>query len=548
MALAELLLALTAACIGFALLARYLKLPYAVILVLGGMLLALLPGLPMVPLDPEFALAFFLPPLLQGSAFRTDWRAFRSYLRPILLLAVGAVAFTAFCIALVARLLLPELPWSAAIALGAIVAPPDAVAAAAVLQRLRLPRKIVTVLEGESLINDASALVLYRLAVAAAMSGANVTPSTGILIFLGLGLGGIVIGWLVAQATIALLRRLGDPMLETATTFLAAYAAYLAAEAAHVSGVMAVVTAGMVFGRVQHTLFSSQSRIAAKAIWDFVEFLLNSLVFVLIGLQLNQVLGRIADIGTGQLASLALILSATLILSRFLWVYPATWLPRLVWGARRHDPLPSGRYTAIVAWAGMRGVVSLAAALALPEEFPERDLIVFLAFCAILATLVVQGTTLEWVIKTLRVEVPAHPGGIDPEEAEARRIIAAAALAEVESRLDDPLEGAIAADLIHEFRDRAGHQERIATNHAAAAAERAARRRIRLAALETSRRILLAHHAEGLLTQEGVAHIEQELDLEELRIRQVLGDERTEAEKARALRMRRPVLALAGHA
>ncbi|WP_305880000.1 Na+/H+ antiporter [Siccirubricoccus soli] len=548
MALAELLLALTAACIGFAVLARHLNLPYAVILVLGGMLLALLPGLPVVPLDPEFALAFFLPPLLQGSAFRTDWRAFRRNLRPILLLAVGAVMFTALCIGIAARMLLPDLPWAAAIALGAIVAPPDAVAAAAVLQRLRLPRKIVTILEGESLINDASALVLYKLAVAVAVTGANVAPAEAILTFFALGLGGIVIGWLVAQAAILVLRRLADPMLETATTFLAAYAAYMTAEAVHVSGVMAVVTAGLVYGQAQHTLLTSQSRLAAGAIWDFVEFLLNSLVFVLIGLQLNHVLGRIAGIGTGQLATLALAISAVLILSRFLWVYPATWLPRHIAAVRRHDPLPSGRYTAIVAWAGMRGVVSLAAALALPEDFPARDLIVFLAFCAILATLVLQGTTLEWLIKTLRVEVPAHDGGIDPEVAEARRIVGAAALAEVESRLDDPLEGAIAADLLPEFRERAGHQERIAANGAAAAAERAARRRIRLAAIETSRRILLAHHAEGLLTQEVLAHIEQELDLEELRIRQVLGDERTEAEKAKSMKQRGPMLALAGHA
>jgi Na+/H+ antiporter len=548
MALAEILLVLIAACVGFAVLARRLNLPYAVILVVGGMLLALIPDVPEVRLDPEFALAFFLPPLLQLSAFRTDWRAFRSNLRPILLLAVGAVIFTAFCIGAVARLLLPELSWAAAIALGAIVAPPDAVAAAAVLQRLRLPRKVVAILEGESLINDASSLVLYRLAVAAAVAGSGMGAGDGAVTFVALGAGGIAVGWAVAQVTIFLLRRLDDTMLEVTTGFLAAYAAYLGAEAVHVSGVMAVVTTGLIFGQAQHTLFSSQSRLAAHAVWEFVEFLLNSLVFVLIGLQLNHVLDRIADRGIGELAWLAVAISLTLIVSRFVWVYPATWLPRQIAAVRLHDPLPSGRMTTIVAWAGMRGVVSLAAALALPVEFPERDLIIFLAFCAILATLVVQGTTLEWLIKTLKVEVPAHDGGIDPEEAEARRVIAAAALAEVESRLDDPLEGAIAADVVHEFRDRAGHLHRTATNRGAAAAERAARRRIRLAALDASRRTLLAHHAEGLVEQEGLAKLEHELDLEEQRIRQVLGDERTEAQKRADAKRRAPLLQLPGHA
>ncbi|MBK1658454.1 Na+/H+ antiporter [Paracraurococcus ruber] len=530
----EALLALVAACIGFALLARRLAVPYAVILVLGGMLLAVAPGVPEYRLDPELALALFLPPLLQASAWRTDWRAFRSALVPILALALGAVLFTAFCVAWVAKLLLPDLPWSVAIALGAIVAPPDAVAAEAVLQRLNLPRRIVTVLQGESLVNDASSLVLYRLAVAAALAGADLAPAEGAASFLALGLGGIAVGWAVGRGAIEAFRRLDDPQLEVTTSFLAAYAAYLAGEALGVSGVLAVVTAGMLMGRAQHTLLTSRSRMGAQAVWRFVEFLLNSLVFILIGLQLNHVLERIADRGTGQLLAIGGAIAATVILSRFLWVFPAAWLMPQRMRQAAGEPPRNWRHTAVIGWAGMRGVVSLAAALALPDEIPERDLLVFLAFVAILATLVLQGTTLEWVIRTLGVEAPAHDGGIAPDEAEGRRIIAAAALSAIEQFLDDPLEGAIARDILPEYQDRAGHLHRTASNRGAAAAERSARRRLRLAALEAGREALIAHAMAGDLHAEGLQKLEQELDLEELRVRAVLGDERSEAEKAAA--------------
>ncbi|MDO9709584.1 Na+/H+ antiporter [Paracraurococcus lichenis] len=534
MDLVEALLALVAACIGFALLARRLRVPYAVILVLGGMLLAVAPGVPEMRLDPDLALALFLPPLLQASAWRTDWRAFRDNLRPILALALGAVLFTAFCVAWAAKLLLPDLPWSVAIALGAIVAPPDAVAAEAVLQRLRLPRRIVTVLQGESLVNDASALVLYKLAVAAAVADTAVMPAEGAVTFLVLGLGGIAVGWAVGRLAIEAFRRLDDPLLEVTTSFLAGYAAYLAGEAVGVSGVLAVVTGGLLMGQAQHTLLSSRSRLGARAVWGFVEFLLNSLVFILIGLQLNHVLARIADRGTGQLLLLGLAIAAVVIVSRFLWVFPTAWLSAHLLPSRAGDPPPDARQTAIIGWAGMRGVVSLAVAIALPLEVPERDLLVFLAFVAILATLVLQGTTLEWLIRRLKVEVPEHDGGIDPEEAEGRRIIAAAGLAELERWVDDPLEGAIARDLLPEFRDRAGHLHRTASQRGAAAAERTARRRLRLAALEASRESLIAHARAGLLHAEGLHRLEQELDLEELRVRAVLGDERSEAERAAA--------------
>jgi CPA1 family monovalent cation:H+ antiporter len=521
MEIVQAVLALIAACIGFALLARRFRLPYAVILVLGGMALAFVPGLPAVTLDPQIALAFFLPPLLQASAWRTDWRAFRANLRPILLLAVGAVLFTAVCVAAVAKLLLPGLPWAAAVALGAIVAPPDAVAASAVLQRLRIPRRIVTVLEGESLVNDATALVLYRFAIVAVAAGGIALEGAAVS-FVLVALGGIAIGWVVGWLGTQAFARLGDRLLEVAASFVACFASFFAAEAVQASGVIAVVTTGLVMGQLQHRALTPESRLSARAVWDFVEFVLTSLVFILVGLQLRGILERIADRGVLELTGLAVCISLALIGSRFLWVFPASWLPRLIPAVRRSDPMPHWSHMTVISWAGMRGVVSLAAALALPLDFPERDLLVFLAFCAILATLVVQGTTLGWVIRRLGVE-EMRPRGMRPPEAAARRHVARATLAEVERRAEDVLEGAVARDLLQEYRDKARVFHGVADGGGQAELE--ARLRIRLAALRAGRAALLDHHRDDGLEDETLTALEGEIDLEELRIRRLLGGE-----------------------
>ena len=522
MQLVEALLAMMAACVALAVLARFAGLPYAVVLILAGSVIAFIPGLPDIALNPELALAFFLPPLLQASAYRTDWLAFRRNLRPILLLAVGCVAFTAFAVGLVARWMIPDMPWAAAIALGAILAPPDAVAAAAVLQRLRLPRRIVTVLEGESLVNDASALVIYRFAVAAMAAGTFV-PMEAVGSFFLLGLGGIAAGYLVGRAVLWAFLRLKDTLLETALSFLACYASYLLAEAVHLSGVMAVVTTGIMLGQAQHRVMSARTRLEARAVWEFVEFVLTSLIFILIGLELNDILGRLGGRGVWELAGLALVISATLIAARFVWVFPLAWLSRLDPRVAKGDPLPPASHLVVISWAGMRGVVSLAAAIALPAYFPERDLIIFLAFCAILATLVVQGTTLEWLIKRLGLVQVPHPHGIDPEEATARHIAATAMLGAIKKRAADVLYGPIAADLLAEHEDRAAHLERVTRGGGGVAAERAARRAVRLEALDAARAAILAHRAEGHLHEELLTKLGQELDFEENRLRTALG-------------------------
>ena len=518
MEIVEVLLALMAACVAFAVIARRARLPYAVVLVVGGMVLAFIPGMPEVELDPQIALAFFLPPLLQASAYRTDWKAFKGSIRPILLLAVGAVLFSAVCVGIAVKLVIPGFPWAAAITLGAIVAPPDAVAAAAVLQRLRLPRRIVTVLEGESLINDASALVLYRFAVAATLAGSFSWAGAGAS-FLLLAAGGVATGWAAGWLAVRAARRLQDTLLEIAASIIACFGSFFAAEALHVSGVIAVVTTGLVLGHAQHG-FTAETRRASLTVWRFIEFVLNSLIFILIGLQLNGILDRLHDYPAWHLALISVSVSVVLIVARFAWVFPAIWLPRQIPSVRRHDPLPPISHSVIISWAGMRGVVSLAAALALPVTFPERDLLVFVAFCTILATLVLQGTTLEWLIRKLGVEEKRRTV-MPHEEAAARTLIAHASLREMERRAEDLLAGAIAQDLLPEFRDRVRLLDGI--NQGPIAAERAARLEHRLHALRAGRARLLRHRDEDGLDEDLMTRLVEELDLEELRLRRLLG-------------------------
>ena len=517
----ELLLVLLAACVALAVLANRLNLPVAVTLVLGGIGLAFVPGLPTLVLDPELVLALFLPPLLQLSAYRTDWPAFRSHLRPILLLAIGAVFFTAELVAIVAKLFIPSLPWWAAITLGAIVAPPDAVAAASVLSRFKLPKRIVTVLEGESLINDASSLVLYKFGVAAVGVG-TVSYGGGALQFFGVAIGGALVGWLVGRAAMWIFTHLEDTLLDLTITILAGFAAYITAETVHASGVLAAVACGLVLGRQQHAEFTARTRIELVAVWNFLEFTLTSLVFILIGLQLRGIVARLADDDLRLIALLAVAMSVTLIVSRFVWVVISAWVPRaLSPELRERDPTP-WKHVVVVSWTGMRGVVSLAAALALPEPFPGRDIILFLAFCSIFVTLVIQGTTLGWLVRQLGVieEVTALP---EPETAQARAEITTAALAAVQEHLDgaEPTKHTeAAAELVQEYEVRAERASIEGQDPETKSNQLEAQQRLRLVAIEAAREKL----AERAETMEAEAHraLGEELDLEEQQIRRAL--------------------------
>lgn len=519
----ELLLALIAASVALAYLAQRLHVPLAVSLIFGGIALAFVPGIGTVELEPELVLALFLPPLLQASAYRTDWPAFRFNLRPILLLAVGAVFFTAAAVAVVTKLLVPSLPWWAAITLGAIVAPPDAVAAAAVLKQVKLPKRIVTVLEGESLINDASSLVLYRLAVAATIAG-SFSLGQGVLQFFGAAIGGTLAGWLVGRAAMWVFARIEDTLLDVTVSLLAGFIAYFLAEQLHASGVLAAVACGLVLGRQQHAEFTAQTRLAVANIWEFVEFLLTALVFILIGLQLRGIFERLEGYDAASLTLLGFAVSATLIVSRFLWVFPSVFLPRLLSRSlRERDPVPPWSHPTILSWAGMRGVVSLAAALALPARFPGRDIIVFLAFCAIFASLVVQGTTLGLVIRRLGLAEEEDTALPEPDTAQARAELASASLDAVQEHLeDDGSEHAEAAEeLVEEYKVRAERASIEGQDPEAKTGQMEAQQRLRLVAIEAAREKL----REQIDQIDADAHraLGEELDLEEQQIRRALG-------------------------
>jgi Na+/H+ antiporter len=406
-----------------------LRIPYPILLVLGGLAIGLVPGMPEFDLDPQLVFFGVLPPLLYSAAFFTSLRDLRSNARPIGLLAIGLVIVTTVGVAVVAHAFIDDLSWSSSFVLGAIVSPTDPLAATAIGRRLGVPRKLVTIVEGESLVNDGTGLVLYRVAVAAVVTGSFSEYYTAGLFVVSAGGGiavGLAVGWLVRQVR----RRLDNPPAEITISLLTGYVAFIPAELMGVSAVLAAVTAGVYLGWHTPELTSPQVRLQGLAVWEIVQYLLNALLFVLIGLQLPIVLDGLGDISTSQLLGYGALVSLTVIALRFAWVFAVLHAPKKI--ARR---MSNWRGAVFLSWAGMRGAVSLAAALALPLEtdagtpFPGRDLILFLTFSVILATLVGQGLTFPSVIRVLGLE---DDGIDDREDAKARIHGAEAALARLE--------------------------------------------------------------------------------------------------------------------
>ncbi|MBI5276836.1 MAG: Na+/H+ antiporter [Burkholderiales bacterium] len=435
MALFELLLLLLLSAVALGWVARHFKFPYPIALVAGGAALGLVPNLPQYTFDPQLILVAVLPPILYQAALLTSWTDFKANIRPIGLLAIGLVAVTTLAVGAVLKLLVPDVPWAAAFVLGAIVSPPDAVAATTILSRLNMPRRIVTILEGESLVNDASGLVLYKFAVAAVLTGAfSLVDAT--VQFALVSAGGIAVGIALAFAYIAVHKRLGDPFIEVLTVLTIPYAAYLAAEAMHLSGVLAVVAAGLVRGRYAPEIVSAEMRIMARSVWNLLVFLMNSLVFILIGLQMNGVMRNLSQLPPALLTALAISVTVVAIAVRFAWVFPVAWLPRRLVGSLREEQRPDTAELSIISWCGMRGIVSLAAALALPltlpggEPFPYRDLIIFLTFVVIVATLAGQGLTLAPLIRRLKV---GSTWSLQEEQLRVRAAMSGAALAAVDA-------------------------------------------------------------------------------------------------------------------
>jgi Na+/H+ antiporter len=429
--------------VGLAILAKRFKTPYPIVLVIGGLLLSLVPHMPHAELNPEVVFLVFLPPLLFSAAFQTSWRDFRYNLVSILMLAFGLVGFTVYGVATAAPWIIPGFDWHLGLVLGAVICTTDAIAATSIARRLGLPRRIRDVIEGESLVNDASGLLALQLAIAIVVSG-NV-PSAGAqagrLAYLVAS--GIVIGFVVGKLVYWVEKKIEDPPIEITISLITPYFAYLAAESVHSSGVLATVICGLYLGHESSIYLSTRARLQAAAVWETLNFVLNGIVFILIGLQLPQILSEIRGASFGRLLLIGLLFSGLVIGLRFLWIYPGAWISyfirRRLLGQPETTPRPGGIF--IVGWAGMRGVVALAAAISLPATlndgtpFPRRHLIIFLTFCVIFVTLVLQGLTLPPLIRWLGFAADA---GNNPEEAQARSAMIEAALAYLEhARAED---------------------------------------------------------------------------------------------------------------
>ena len=409
--------------------ARAVHIPYPIVLVVGGLGLGFLPGMPDAELAPELVLVIFLPPLLYSAAFFANLHDLRRNLRPITLNAVGLVLVTMCAVAAAVKALVPEMPWAAAFTLGAIVAPTDPVAATEIMRRMAVPRRMVSVVEGESLINDGTALVAYRTA-AAAIGGTFSIWEAGLEFVLSAA-GGIAIGLVVGWVITEIRRRIDDIPVEITIALLSGYAGYVPAEAVHASGVLAAVTVGIVVGWKAPEISTASMRLQGYAVFEILVFLLNALLFVLIGLQLPMILDELSGEPAGQLLWWCVAISLVVILTRLLWTHMLVFVVRAL--DRRPELIPrrtTWQMRTIGGWAGMRGSVSLAAALALEPDFPQRDLILLITFAVIFATLVLQGLTLPALIRRLGIE---DDGADAAEELVGRRAAAEVALA----RLDE---------------------------------------------------------------------------------------------------------------
>lgn len=491
--------------------------PYPVLLVLGGLGLAFVPGVPRFSLEPELVLLVFLPPLLFSAAFETPLRDLRANIWPIGRLSIGLVIFTMAVVAVVAQAAIPGLGWAAAFTLGAIVSPTDPLAATTFFRRLAIPQRVVTILEGEGLLNDATALIAYRAAVLAAISGSFV-PGDAVVAFVGAGIGGIIIGAGVGLVFGEILRRLHNPPVEVALSLVIPYAAYLPADRLGLSAVLAAVAAGLIVGRRSTMISSPDTRMLGLSTWQMVTFLLNGFAFILIGLELPEILGGLSARAPAELLGLAVIVSGTVVAARFGWVYVTSLLPGSVRRSiAERDPVLASRLTFVVSWAGLRGAVSLAAALALPAAFPERNLILLLTFAVILVTLVGQGLTLPLVLRRaglVAVELERD------EETIARAAAYQAGLTEIERiRPRWPTHQPLFERLESSLRDRDRH---LATDDPDETEER---RQERLEHEEIQRGVIAAQRAavielrdRGEINDQVLRALERELDLEELRM------------------------------
>ncbi len=513
--------------IGFGMLARKLATPYPIVLVLGGLLLSFIPGLPRFTLSPDLVFLLVLPPLLYGSATQTSWRDFKYNLVSIGLLAFGLVLFTVVGVAFAAHMLIPGLDWRLGLVLGATVAPTDAIAATAIAKRIGLPPRLVDLLEGESLVNDASGLLALQFSTALVVTGSVPSWGGGVASILLLVAGGVGVGLIVAKLVHFGERRFDDAPIEIAISLATPYIAYMAAESIHASGVLATVTAGLYLGRRSSSLMSSGVRVESRAFWNTLTFLLNAMVFLIIGLQLPFILHAIRSLTVAELLLSALQLSVSVVALRLLWAYPGAyvaWLIR-VRLLKQSQPAPDARSVFVVGWTGMRGVISLAAVLSLPgtladgTPFPQRGVLIFLTFSVILFTLVVQGLSLPPLIRAL------HLAGVDdesPAERTTRRAMLEAALLSIDdlrSKEDgqfDAVYNALAQS--YQQRLRVVQREEDEQDDPGWSAEASRRwRSLSQKLRDRERQVVINRRTQGEISAELRRKLERELDLLDVR-------------------------------
>ena len=517
----QIFLILLAALAGTALLARRIDVAPAILLLLAGIALAFVPGMPTVELPPQLVLLVFLPPLIYSASVAMSWREFRANLRPIILLSVGCVIFTACAVATATHFLI-GLPWGIGFLLGAIVAPPDVVAPLAIARKLGMPRRILVILEGEGLANDATALILYRFAVVAISTGAFSLPKangTFAAIVAGEILFGVAVGWLSLRAR----HHARDPQIEITLSLITPYLAYWIPEHLGGSGVIATVACGLYISWNGPLLISSATRLQGIFFWDLVIYLVEGLLFLLTGFQMRLLYEKSKAFPLHEILMTTAVVAVVIIIARFAWVYPATYLPRLLnRRIRERDPAPSWQATFVVGFTGVRGAVSLAAALALPftlpggEPFPYRDMILFAAFGVIFITLVGLGLGLPTVVRWLGVAKDGHSEHIAEHEAEiaARREALDAALKSLDAITDDRELSDEVVKLLrsrHEIRANQLPDSLDPNAHDVTAAGTALTREL----IAAERKFIHTLLRDGKITDEARRHIERDLDLEE---------------------------------
>jgi CPA1 family monovalent cation:H+ antiporter len=509
------LVSLLAAVVVLSAAARAVHIPYPIVLVIGGLAMGLIPGLPRIELDPDLVLLAFLPPLLYGAAFFADLRSLRTEMRSISLMAIGLVLATTVAVAVVAHAVVDGLPWPAAFALGAIVAPTDPVAATTIARRLGVPRRIINALEGESLLNDGTALVAYRVAVTAVGGSFSLTDAGAEFVLSATGgvLVGLVAGWLIA----AVRRRIEDPLVETTMSLLTAYAAYVPAEQLGCSGVLAVVTVGIYIGWRAPAIASPAQRLTGFAVWELLTFMLNALLFVLIGLQLPFILDGLSDQPLGMLLGQAALMAVVVTGTRIVWLNTMPYVIRAIDRRESQRARRVGwRLRMISAWSGMRGAVSLAAALALPLDFPQRDLIVFLTFSVILSTLVIQGLTLPALIDRLGVE---EDDAEEREELAARRAAVDAALVRLEELAAEEWTRTDTAERMRALYEYRGRRLAARGGEGESLEDRShAYQTMVREVIEAQRRAIVGLRNAGEISNEVMHRLERELDLEDQRL------------------------------